>query len=116
MIYGFVVTVWRRGIYRTLSLVASHAPGSEVVFDVIRPFEGLAPDEERISTAARASAVDRGEPWISYLAPEQLEPRLLSAGFSRVLRLTPEVAARYYEGQPADVTPLRAWELIAATV
>ena len=27
----------------------------------------------------RASAVDRGEPWISYFAPEQLEPRLLSA-------------------------------------
>ena len=103
--------------YETLSFVGRHAAGSEVIFDVIRPFAGLAADELAISAAARAVAEDRGEPWVAYFEPEQLARRLTtSLGFNRVTRLTPERARHYYAGQPTDVTPLSAWELMAATV
>jgi O-methyltransferase involved in polyketide biosynthesis len=90
--------------------------GSEVVFDVIRPLDDLPPDEYAISAAARDSSKERGEPWLSYFVPEELGERLKSLGFTVVKRLTPEAAAAYYRGQPPSVTPLTAWELIAASV
>jgi methyltransferase (TIGR00027 family) len=100
----------------TLALAARHAPGSEVVFDVILPFEGLPSDELRISSAARASAAERGEPWISFFRPEELLPRLLALRFTEVETLNPEDARRYYVGQPAGVAPLLAWQLVSAVV
>jgi methyltransferase (TIGR00027 family) len=101
---------------KTLSLVARHGVGSEVVFDVIRPLDGLPPDEYAISAAARDLSAERGEPWISYFVPEELGSRLTSLGFTMVTHLTPEAAAAYYRDQAPDVTPLSAWELIAARI
>jgi methyltransferase (TIGR00027 family) len=100
----------------TLALVVRHGATSEIVFDVIRPFDGLPPDEHAISEAARAAAVERGEPWVSYFTPESLELELRSIGFGSVTRLTPAAAAPYYLGQPGEVAPLSAWELISARV
>ena len=100
----------------TLSLVTRHAPGSEIVFDVILPFDGLPSDELQISSAARASSEDRGEPWMSFFQPGELAPRLLASGYNEVRTLSNEDACQYYFGQPAGVAPLRAWQLISATV
>jgi methyltransferase (TIGR00027 family) len=100
----------------TLSLIARHAPGSEIVFDVILPFEGLASDELRISSAARVSAEVRGEPWITFFRPEEIRPRLLDLGFGDVVTLTAEEARQYYLGQPAGVAPLTAWQLMSGVV
>jgi methyltransferase (TIGR00027 family) len=100
----------------TLSLVARHAPGSEIVFDVILPFDELTSDELRISSAARVSAEARGEPWISFFRPEEIASRLLGLKFSEIYTLTAEDARQYYRGQPATVTPLTAWQLISAVV
>jgi methyltransferase (TIGR00027 family) len=102
--------------YATLSLVSRYGAGSEIVFDVIRPVDGLPSEEYAISDAARASASERGEPWVSYFVPEDLESQLGAFGFTSVTCLTAEAAARYYVGQPAGVTPLTAWELIAARI
>ena len=100
----------------TLALAGKYAPGSEIVFDVIIPFEDLNPDDLRISLAARASSQERGEPWISFYRPEEIAPRLLAHGFANVQPQTPEDASRYYVGQPPGVAPLSAWQLIAAVV
>jgi methyltransferase (TIGR00027 family) len=100
----------------TLSLARRHAVGSEIVFDVIVPFEDLAPNELHISSAARASSQERGEPWISFYRPEEMAHRLLALGFATVQRLTSEDARRYYVGQPSGVIPLTAWQLISAIV
>ena len=99
-----------------LSLAARHALGSEIVFDVIVPFQALTPDELQISSAAQTSSHERGEPWMSFYRPEQIASRLLALGFASVQPLTPEDASRYYIGQPAGVTPLRAWQLVSAVV
>jgi methyltransferase (TIGR00027 family) len=98
----------------TLSLAARYAANSEIVFDVIVPFEDLAPDELHISSAARTSSQERGEPWISFYRPEEMARRLPALGFRSVQRLTPEDARQYYLGQPSGITPLRAWQLISA--
>jgi methyltransferase (TIGR00027 family) len=102
--------------YETFRFVVAHGHGSEIVFDVIRPIEGLLSDERAISEAARVSSQERGEPWVTYLWPGELAARLASLGFTSVTRLTPSAALPYYVGQPADVTPLTAWELMSAHV
>ena len=100
----------------TLSLAGRHAAGSEIVFDVIVPFEDLSADEFQISAAARASSEERGEPWISFYRLKEITSRLLALGFGSVQPLAPEDARQYYFGQPAGVTPLMAWQLISAVV
>ena len=102
--------------HETLSLVAHHASGSEIVFDVILPFDAQLPDEREMSRMSAEVSAARGEPWVSYFVPEQLAGRLDSLGFNRVEWLTPEAAGAYYEGQPPEVQPLGAWHLIAASV
>lgn len=101
---------------QTLSLAARHAPGSEIVFDVILPVNEQPPEDRGLSRASEEASAARGEPWISYFVPEQLEPRLISLDFSRVTRVTRDAASVYYRGQPPDVQPLGAWQMIAATV
>jgi methyltransferase (TIGR00027 family) len=102
--------------YQTLSLVTRHATRSEIVFSVILPVNAQPPDEREMSRASAEASAVRGEPWVSYFIPEQLEGRLISLGFSRVTRLTREDAQAYYQGQPFDAQPLGAWQMIAATV
>ena len=100
----------------TLSLVARHARGSAIVFDVILPMAAQPSDEQENSHVSARISAARGEPWVSYFEPEQLEGRLTALGFSCVEWLTPEAAGAYYEGQPAEVRPLSAWRLVAAAV
>ena len=100
----------------TLALAGQHAAGSEIVLDVIVPLEDLAPDELQISSAARTSSRERGEPWITFYRLDEIARRLLAAGFGNVHPLTPEDAHRYYIGQPPRITPLTAWQLVSAVV
>jgi methyltransferase (TIGR00027 family) len=99
----------------TWGLIATRPRGSEVVFDFIVMNELLAPQERAFSDAAAGNSADRGEPWLTYFDPNKLEEHLADLGFTRIQRLTPQLAAsRYYAGQPADVTPLEAWQLVSA--
>lgn len=101
----------------TLELIAGRPRGSEVVFDFIVSNELLAPLERAFSDAASGSSAVRGEPWLTYFDPSELEDQLSHLGFEKIQRLTPQLAAsRYYVGQPADVTPLEAWQLVSARV
>lgn len=113
---GVTQYIAEEAAYETLSLVARHVSGSEIVFDVILPMDVQPPDEREISRMAAEVSAARGEPWVSYYAPEPLTGRLVSLGFNPVEWLTPEAARAYYEGQPTEVRPLSAWQLIAATV
>jgi methyltransferase (TIGR00027 family) len=101
----------------TLRFIASRPRGSEVVFDFIVRNDLLSSLERAFSDAASASSAARGEPWLSYFDPNELELRLASLGFTRIQRLTPQLAAsRYYVGQPSHVRPLEAWQLVSASV
>ncbi len=101
----------------TLRFIASRPRASEVVFDFIIKNELLSPQERAFSDAAAAGSASRGEPWLSYFDPNELEGHLAPLGFTTIQRLTPQLAAsRYYVGQPSDVTPLEAWQLVSASV
>jgi methyltransferase (TIGR00027 family) len=113
---GVAQYVAAEAAFDTFALAARHAPGSEIVFDVILPFAGLDGDERTISEFAERSSRGRGEPWLSYFVPEALARKLRSLGFARVDVLGPDAAAPYYAYQPAGVTPLSAWQLLAAVV
>ena len=102
--------------YETLALVARQARGSQIVFDVIHPIDAQPPDERDMSRISDAVSAAQGEPWVSYFAPESLSGRLASIGFNRVEWLTPETLRVYYQGQPREVRPIGAWQVIAATV
>jgi methyltransferase (TIGR00027 family) len=114
---GVTQYIDRGAIDATLGFVAERPPGSEVVFDFIVRDELLDAGERAFSDAAAKASAARGEPWVSLFDPRALEAHLAELGFSRVERLTPELAAsRYYAQQPAEVTPLEAWQVVAASV
>ena len=101
----------------TLGLIAGRPRGSEVVFDFIVRNELLVPLERAFSEAASEASAVRGEPWLTYFDPTELEEHLSDLGFSKIHRLTPQLAAsRFYAGQPVDVTPLEAWQLVSARI
>jgi methyltransferase (TIGR00027 family) len=98
----------------TLSLAANFAKGSEIVFDVIRPFDGLDAAERAISSTAASMSERFGEKWLSFYTPEELRPHLHALGFSQVDWLSKEKAAPYYVGQAVE--PLTAWQMVSAVV
>jgi methyltransferase (TIGR00027 family) len=100
----------------TLSLVAGYASKSEIVFDVTLPVAAQPSDERVMSNVLAEASRVRGEPWVSYLLPDALEPHMVSLGFSRIERFTSETARAYYKGQPADVQPVSMWQLLSASV
>lgn len=113
---GVTQYIAEEAAYETLSVVARHASGSEIVFDAILPIDCQLPHDRDISRMSAEASAARGEPWVSYFAPEPLAGRLEALGFNRVEWLTAEAARAYYEGQPTEVQPIGAWQLIAATV
>lgn len=111
---GVTQYISRQAADATLSLAARFAKGSEIVFDVIRPFDGLDEAERAISSTAASMSEQSGEPWLSFYTPEELQPRLHAIGFSHVDWLTKEKAAHYHAGQAVE--PLTAWQMVSASV
>jgi methyltransferase (TIGR00027 family) len=101
----------------TLRFIAQRPRGSEVVFDFIVRNDLLDPSERVFSEDAARSSAEHGEPWLSTFEPDRLEGHLATLDFTEIERLTPRLAAsRYYGGQPSDVTPLEAWQVVSAIV
>jgi methyltransferase (TIGR00027 family) len=79
-----------------LHTVAAFPAGSEIVLTFSSP--GGPPS----LLAQRAATY--GEPWISYLEPDEIEKKLRGAGFSKVEFLTAsEAEARYFRDRPQDL-------------
>ena len=81
---GVVPYLTQQSIETTLSVIAGHPGGSEVVFDYGEPANATEPElrgkyEELAKRAAAA-----GEPFLSYFLPEELRDQLLSLGFDRI--------------------------------
>lgn len=105
----------RAQISATLSLVARHAPGSEIVFDVMPPHATMSEMDRVFALAAAGVAAQAGEPWRSFADPAALSRVLKQLGFSETFHLTPKLAAeRYYRGQ--KVPPSTRLQMMAARV
>jgi len=114
---GVTMYLNRPAIDDTLRFVAGLPASSTIVLTYVLSDDTLT-DEDRTRKryfAARAAAL--AEPWLTFFDPDELSARLLSLGFGRVFRLTPDEAnGRYFAGR-ADGMHVTAFEqLISATV
>jgi methyltransferase (TIGR00027 family) len=80
---GVVPYLTREAISATLDFIAG-IPASAVVFDYTEPFENHSPERRAnlMATAERAAA--RGEPWLSFFNPSELEALLRDKGFTGI--------------------------------
>ncbi len=81
---GVVPYLTQQSIKTTLSFIAGHPGGSEVIFDYGEPANATEPElrEQYEELAKRAAAA--GEPFLSYFLPEELRDQLLSLGFDHI--------------------------------
>jgi methyltransferase (TIGR00027 family) len=86
---GVTLYLTRDAIAATLAGLAKFAEGTQIVFDYLLP-EGLR-DREGTQYAAEVGAVaaNRGEPWLTFLTPEECTALVHSAGFGEVHQLSP---------------------------
>jgi methyltransferase (TIGR00027 family) len=97
-------------IDEVLRVIASGAPGSEVVFTFL-PVEGAT--EETVALAQRVAEL--GEMFRSQFTVEGLEAKLRAFGFVDVSFLTPRIsAARYFTGRRDDLSPPRRTSIVRA--
>jgi len=101
---GVVPYLTRQGFDETLAFVAAGA-GNEVVFDYAQSPERM-PPERRAALLHRAERVARiGEPWLTYLEPQEIAEELSGLGFTETVDLGPAaLAARFFDRHdvPAD--------------
>ncbi|WP_145987485.1 class I SAM-dependent methyltransferase [Cupriavidus neocaledonicus] len=82
---------------RVIEAVATHAPGSEIVFDARVPRASLPPVERWMDEIAAQSFAASGEPWLSDFDPDTLQTTLCERGFGEVECLSADALnARYF--------------------
>lgn len=97
---GVVIYISEEALDQTLRVVAGCAAGSGITFSYTLPASRLG-EAARLARERSMAAVARlGEPWITFLEPETLSPRLRAAGFSTVELLDgAEGNRRYFAGR-----------------
>ena len=97
----------------TLATVRAFARSSEIVLTFASP-----PTEaERPVSRLAQMAAAVGEPWITYYEPAEIERKLLHAGFSQVLLLSPAVGRGLATSCAARTCPRRpATSIVSALV
>jgi methyltransferase (TIGR00027 family) len=100
---GVVPYLTRDAVFSTLKFI-SDVPQAVVVFDYAEPIEHY-PAERRASVrAASERAASRGEPWLSFFEPVELQQLLQSFGFSLIDDLgLPEISERFYGALRRDI-------------
>jgi methyltransferase (TIGR00027 family) len=97
---GVVPYLTKDAIAATLTQIAAHPGGAEVVFDYSEPREAIDPElrAHYAERAARVAAI--GEPFLSFFDPAELHEQLRSHGFTEIDDLdVPGIVARL-TGQP----------------
>jgi methyltransferase (TIGR00027 family) len=102
----------------TLRYVASSAaPGSEIVFQIIRSPSSLSAEDQAVVTVASQRAAQHGEPWQSFFEPQALESQLRAMGFTQVLHFTAaEATTLYFQGRTDGLRLPNYFELIKARI
>ncbi len=93
-----------------LATIAQFPAGSEVVFTFTQPPESLDSRESHFHELLSKVVSGAGEPFVSYFTPEQIEAKLIGAGFKTIAFLSGEEAdERYFRPRPRDLyTPRRS--------
>lgn len=86
---GVTVYLTREAIEATLADLAELAAGTQIVFDYMLP-EGLR-DREGTQYAHEVGGVaaQRGEPWLTFLSPQECTDMLRALGFQEIRQISP---------------------------
>ncbi|HMD92597.1 MAG TPA: class I SAM-dependent methyltransferase [Trebonia sp.] len=99
-------------IAQTMAAVGGFAPGSELIADYMLPEEMRDEAGAVYGTLVAQAAAERGEPWLSFFAPEEMTDLGREAGFARVHNVRQrdtvpgELWARADSLRPADLAML----------
>lgn len=97
---GVVIYLTREALTETLRLVAGCAPGSSITFSFATPSSWL--DDAALARRQRfmVAMAQLGEPWRTFLDPDEVAPWLQGLGFGSAALLTPDQAnQRYFSGR-----------------
>src|SRR5580658_4493078 len=79
-------------IFDTLRMVASTAPGSEIIFQYMLPVAPLDEESRQRLELLHNWAAARGEPFVTFFEPADLVERVRKLGFAEVSHFGPEEA------------------------
>ena len=102
---GVVPYLSRATVGETLSQIAAHPGGGEVVFDYGEPPERGDPDQRARREALAARVAAAGEPFLSYFGPQEIADLLRARGFDRIEDL--DVPALFTRFAGSAATPSR---------
>ncbi len=81
---GVTMYLTRDAISQVLASIGGFAPGTELIADYMLP-DGLRdPDGDSYAGLVAAESARRGEPWLSFLSPEDMTGLLIRNGFAAV--------------------------------
>lgn len=84
----------------TLRQIASMPSGTELAFTYMVSPELQNPEDRRFSAMAAKAAAERGEPWISFFAPDELIRKVETCGFRLLECFRPaDSIQRYFTGR-----------------
>lgn len=79
---GVTMYLTQEALRRTLTELGSLAPGSEVIADYMLPAALRDEDANTYVELVGPSLAERGEPWLSFLSPQQMSLLLISHGLT----------------------------------
>jgi methyltransferase (TIGR00027 family) len=86
---GVTMYLTREALTATLRAVATFAPGTQLVFDYMLPPDRRDAEGAVYAREVGSAAAQRGEPWLTFLAPEECTALLEDAGFAETHQLSP---------------------------
>jgi methyltransferase (TIGR00027 family) len=101
---GVTMYLNEEAIDAALHSMAAFPSGSEVVLTFLRPPDTRSRKAAEASFRLADRVASAGEPFVSHFKPKDISAKLVSAGFSKVEFLLPEMAGtRYFKPRPADL-------------
>jgi methyltransferase (TIGR00027 family) len=96
---GVVMYLDRSSIIQTLAVMAGCAPGTELVADYILPASLRDEAGDQYAEQVGSAAAQRGEPWLSFLAPAEMTVLLTERGFGAITHV-----------RQRDAVPAQLWQ------
>lgn len=86
---GVTLYLTREAMAATLAAIATFAPGTQLVFDYLLPESLRDREGHQYAQEVGSVAARRGEPWLTFLTPDECTAMLRDAGFAEVHQLSP---------------------------
>lgn len=114
---GVVIYLTEEAVMGTLRMVASSAPGSEIVFDFSPPESHLTESQRTRRQVSMARMAQGGEPWLTFFDPDELAGSLRTVGYRAADVFTPTDANRvYFAGRVDGLQITGSGRLLAAQI